>query len=61
MRMLRHAIRKIKYQLKFLSVKKKLDFSYLSEAKTNQELKKLMDFYGSDKGGKNNQHNFAQY
>ena len=61
MRMLRHAIRKIKYQLKFLSIKKKLDFSYLSEAKTNQELKKLMDFYGSDKGGKNNQHNFAQY
>ena len=61
MRMLRHAIRKIKYQLKFFSVKKKLDFSYLSEAKTNQELKKLMDFHGSDKGGKNNQHNFAQY
>ena len=59
--MLRHTIRKIKYQLKFLSVKKKLDFSYLSQAKTNQELKKLMDFYGSDKGGKNNHHNYTHF
>ena len=61
MRFLRDSFRKIKYKLKFLFAKNDLNFSYLSNSKTNQELKKLMDFYGSDKGGKNNHHNFAQY
>lgn len=61
MKFLRNALRKIKYRVKFIGIKKNLDFSYVSSAKTNQELKKLMDFYGSDKGGRNNHHNFAQY
>lgn len=61
MKFLRTALRKIKYRLKFIAIKKNLDFSYVSSDKTNQELKKLMDFYGSDKGGRNNHHNFAQY
>lgn len=61
MKFLRTALRKIKYRLKFIGINKNLDFSYVSSAKTNQELKKLMDFYGSDKGGRNNHHNFAQY
>ena len=61
MRFLRDTYRKIKYKLKFVFAKKDLSFSYLSNSKTNQELKKLMDFYGSDKGGKNDHHNFAQY
>ena len=61
MRFIRDTFRKIKYRLKFTAVRKNLNLSYLSSGNTNQELKKLMDFYGSDKGGKNNQHNFAQY
>ena len=61
MKFLRELIRKIKYKIKFLGITKELNYSYLSNGKTNQELKKLMDFYGSDKGGKNNHHNFAQY
>ena len=61
MRLLRDTLRKIKYKLKFNATKQDLDFSYLSNGNTDQELKKLMDLYGSDKGGKNNQHNFAQY
>ena len=61
MRFFRDTFRKIKYRLKFTAVRKNLKLSYLSSGNTNQELKKLMDFYGSDKGGKNNQHNFAQY
>ncbi len=61
MRFLRDTFRKIKYKLKFISTKKNLNFSYLSNGSTNQELKNLMDFYGSDKGGKNNHHNYAQY
>tara|TARA_B100001057_G_scaffold501030_1_gene619842 strand:- start:4401 stop:5108 length:708 start_codon:yes stop_codon:yes gene_type:complete len=61
MKFLREFIRKIKYKIKFLGITKKLNYSYLSNGKTNQDLKKLMDFYGSDKGGKNDHHNFAQY
>tara|TARA_B100000902_G_C27117591_1_gene816938 strand:- start:197 stop:907 length:711 start_codon:yes stop_codon:yes gene_type:complete len=61
MRLLRDTFRKIKYKYKFNAFKKDLNFSYLSNGNTSQDLKKLMDFYGSDKGGKNNQHNFAQY
>lgn len=61
MRIFRDIIRKSKYRFKFSGVKKNLDYSFISNGNTNQELKKLMDYYGSDKGGKNNQHNFAQY
>ena len=61
MRFLRDSFRKIKYKVKFLSIKKNLNISYLSNGNTNQELKKLMDLYGSDKGGRNNHHNYAQY
>lgn len=61
MRLLRDIVRKIKYRIKFLGIKKELIYSYISNGNSNQELKKLMDFYGSDKGGKNNQHNYAQY
>ena len=61
MRFLRDTFRNIKYKLKFIGVKKNLDYTFLSNSKTNQKLKNLMDFYGSDKGGKNNHHNFAQY
>ena len=61
MKFLRNTIRKIKYRFKFNGWKKDLNFSYLSNGNTDQELKKLMDYYGSDKGGKNDEHNFAQY
>ena len=61
MRFLRDSFRKIKYKVKFLSIKKNLNISYLSNGNTDQELKKLMDLYGSDKGGRNNHHNYAQY
>lgn len=61
MRFLRNFFRKIKYKSKFLSVKKNLNLSYLSHSNASQELKRLMDYYGSDKGGKNNHHNYAQY
>ena len=61
MRILRNVIRKIKYNLKFLGKSADLDFSYIVNAKNDQTLKKLMDYYGSDKGGKNNHHNFTDY
>lgn len=61
MRLLRDTVRKLKYRIKFFGIKKELNYSYILNGNSNQELKKLMDFYGSDKGGKNNQHNYAQY
>ena len=61
MRFLRDVLRSAKYKFKFFGKKKDLEYSYLLNGKTNQKLKDLMDFYGSDKGGKNDHHNFAQY
>tara|TARA_Y100001935_G_C17197950_1_gene453537 strand:+ start:126 stop:827 length:702 start_codon:yes stop_codon:yes gene_type:complete len=61
MKYLRDILRKIKYKSKFLGVQKNLNYSYLSHGQTNQELKRLMDLHGSDKGGANKHHNFAQY
>ena len=61
MRFLRDTIRKIRYKFKFFKCPKNLNYFYLSNGQINQELKKLMDSYGSDKGGINNHHNFAQY
>jgi len=61
MRYIRNLIRKIRYNLKFFGKSNDLDFSYIVNAKNDETLKKLMDYYGSDKGGKNNHHNFADY
>lgn len=60
MRIIRDFFRKVKYKSKFFG-KNKLDYFYISNSKTNIELKDLMDFYGSDKGGKTNHHNYAYY
>ena len=61
MRFLRDILRSVKYKFKFFGKNKDLEYSYLSNGKTNQKLKDLMDFYGSDKGGKNNHHNYTHY
>ena len=61
MKILRNFFRNLKYKYKFNGFKKNLDITYVLNGKTNQDLKILMDNYGSDKGGKNNEHNFAQY
>ena len=61
MKIFRNFFRNLKYKYKFNGVKKNLDITYVLNGKTNQDLKILMDNYGSDKGGKNNEHNFAQY
>jgi hypothetical protein len=61
MRYFREKLRNLKYNLKFLSKKKEMNFSYVSNSKNNKELTDLMNLYGSDKGGKNNHHNFASY
>ena len=61
MRFLRDVLRNAKHKFKFFGKKKDLEYFYISNGKTNQKLKDLMDFYGSDKGGKNNHHNYTHY
>ena len=61
MRFLRDILRSVKYKFKFFGKNKDLEYSYLSNGKTNQKLKDLLDFYGSDKGGKNNHHNYTHF
>ena len=61
MRIVRDLIRKLKYKTKFFGQKKNIDLFYISNNKINTELKELMNFYGSDKGGITNHHNFANY
>ena len=61
MRIVRDLIRKLKYKSKFFGQKKNIDLFYISNNKINTELKELMNFYGSDKGGITNHHNFANY
>ena len=61
MKYLRHLIRKIKYKLKFLNKTKDTKLNYTVNGKTNNQLTDLMNLYGSDKGGKNNHHNYSEY
>lgn len=61
MKFLRERIRKLKYLLKFLNINKKLKLNYTVNSSTNSKLTELMNFYGSDKGGKNNHHNYSDF
>ena len=61
MKYIREKLRKLKYKIKFLGKKKNMSFSYLSNSKNNNQLTDLMNLFGSDKGGRNNHHNFASY
>ena len=61
MKLLRNLIRKIKYNYKFLSKNNSTKLNYVVNANSNSKLTDLMNFYGSDKGGKNNHHNYSEY
>jgi len=61
MKHIRHLIRKLKYRFKFLSKNENTKLNYVVNAASNSELTDLMNLYGSDKGGKNNHHNYSEY
>ena len=61
MRFLRETIRKFKYNLKFLNKNSHAKLNYTVNSSTNSKLTELMNFYGSDKGGRNNHHNYSDY
>jgi len=61
MRFLRETIRKIKYNFKFFNRSNKTLLNYNVNSSINSKLTELMNFYGSDKGNKNNHHNYSNY
>ncbi len=60
-KLFREKIRKLKYKLKFYNANKKTKFNYISSSLVSSDLTNLMNKYGSDKGGLNNHHNYANY
>jgi len=60
MKFIRENIRKLKYKIKFLN-KKNVKNIYISNFSSNSKLSELMNNYGSDKGGRNDHHNYADY
>ena len=61
MKFLRNFIRKSKYNFRFLNKNKKAKLNYTVNASTNNELTELMNNYGSDKGNKDNHHNYSEF
>ena len=61
MKLIRNSIRKLKYKIKFLGHYEETKFSYITNSNSNSKLTELMNYYGSDKGGKNNHHNYADF
>ena len=61
MRLIRNIIRKIRYNLRFLNRDSKTKLNFTVNTNFDSELSNLMNLYGSDKGGKNDQHNYAEY
>ena len=61
MKYLREAIRRIRYNLRFNNKNMNTELNYTVNSSTNSRLTKLMNLYGSDKGGRNNHHNYSEY
>ncbi len=61
MKILRETIRLLKYKLKFLSRNRLTSLNYNVNSSNNSRLTELMNLYGSDKGGKNNHHNYSKF
>ncbi len=60
-KIIREKLRTLRYRFSFFGKEKNLPNSYISSSVSNNELTKLMDYHGSDKGGKNNHHNYTNY
>jgi hypothetical protein len=61
MKYIRELIRTIKYKSKFISRNQNTKLNYVVNSSSNSKLTELMNFYGSDKGVKNNHHNYSEY
>ena len=61
MKYLRELIRTFKYKSKFISKNKDTKLNYVVNSSANSRLTELMNLHGSDKGGKNDHHNYSEY
>ena len=61
MKFIRELTRNIKYNLKFLNKQNQTLLNYTANSSINSKLTDLMNYYGSDKGGKNDHHNYSNY
>ena len=61
MKSIRNTLRKIKYNLKFLNKNETVKLNYTVNSSSNSKLTNLMNLYGSDKGGRNNHHNYSDF
>ena len=61
MKYIREFIRTIKYKFKFISRNNNTKLNYVVNSSANSKLTELMNLYGSDKGGKNDHHNYSEY
>ena len=61
MKFIRNIFRNIKYNLKHLNKSEKTKLNYTVNSSSNPKLTELMNKYGSDKGNKNNHHNYSEF
>ncbi len=62
MKFIRKFLRNLKYRIKFLAKNNNAKINYFVQSGfLDKNLTDLMNFYGSDKGGFNKDHNFSDY
>ena len=62
MKFIRKFLRLLKYRIKFISKNDKAKINYFVQSRfLDKSLTDLMNYYGSDKGGFNKDHNFSDY
>ena len=60
MRLIRNFFRKIKYEIRFL-LKTNMHVKYIKNLKVDKKLTELMNYHGSDKGGRTGEHNYSDF
>ena len=60
MRLIRNFFRKVKYEIRFL-LKTNMHVKYIKNLKVDKKLTELMNYHGSDKGGRTGEHNYSDF
>ena len=60
MRLIRNFFRKVKYEIRFL-LKANMHVKYIKNLKVDKKLTELMNYHGSDKGGRTGEHNYSDF
>ena len=60
MRLIRNFFRKVKYEIRFL-LKTNMHVKYIKNLNVDKKLTELMNYHGSDKGGRTSEHNYSDF